>query len=80
MKNYEEKQLTLIDKMILNINQSSKWKITISYIKNDITNRYTLTIKKWKNCKYPIVKEFREFNDFIDYICNFWDIYFLLKR
>lgn len=83
MKTYEEKQLTLVNKMIKNISQDSKWNIIINYNKNIENNdRYNIEITKY-NKKYDydyIHKIYLSFDEFVDYICDFSEMYFFLKR
>lgn len=83
MKTYEEKQLTIVNKIIWNIIKSSDWNIYINYSKNTENNdRYDITITKAKS-KYDydyIHKIYLSFDEFIDYICDFSDMYFFLKR
>lgn len=82
MKNYEKNQLSLINKMIKNINQASDWNIIINYSKNKENDKYDIEITKY-NKKYDydyIHKSYLSLNEFIDYICDFWDIYFFLTR
>jgi hypothetical protein len=81
MKTYEEKQLSLMNKIIKNINQSSDWNIIINYNKNVENNdRYDITITK-VNSKYDynyIHKIYLSFDEFVDYICDFSENYFFL--
>lgn len=83
MKTYEEKQLTIVNKIIWNIIKSSDWNIYINYSKNTENNdRYDITITK-ANSKYDydyIHKIYLSFDEFVDYICNFSEMYFFLKR
>lgn len=83
MKTYEEKQLTLVNKMIKNISQVSNWNIIINYNKNVENNdRYDIEITKY-NKKYDydyIHKVYLSFDEFINYICDFSDSYFFLTR
>lgn len=83
MKTYEEKQLTIVNKIIWNIIKSSDWNIYINYSKNTENNdRYDITITK-ANSKYDydyIHKIYLSFDEFVDYICDFSDMYFFLKR
>lgn len=83
MKTYEEKQLTLVNKMIKNISQASNWDIIINYNKNVENNdRYDIEITKY-NKKYDydyIHKVYLSFDEFINYICDFSDSYFFLTR
>lgn len=83
MKTYEEKQLTLVNKMIKNISQDSKWNIIINYNKNIENNdRYDIEITKF-NKKYDydyIHKVYLSFDEFINYICDFSDTYFFFTR
>ena len=83
MKTYEEKQLTLVNKMIKNISQASNWNIIINYNKNIENNdRYNIEITKF-NKKYDydyIHKVYLSFDEFINYICDFSDNYFFLTR
>lgn len=83
MKTYEEKQLTLVNKMIKNISQDSKWNIIINYNKNIENNdRYDIEITKF-NKKYDydyIRKVYLSFDEFINYICDFSDNYFFFTR
>lgn len=83
MKTYEEKQLTIVNKIIWNIIKSSDWNIYINYSKNTENNdRYDITITK-ANSKYDydyIHKIYLSFDEFVDYICDFSEMYFFLKR
>jgi hypothetical protein len=83
METYEEKQLTIVNKIIWNIIKSSDWNIYINYSKNTENNdRYDITITK-ANSKYDydyIHKIYLSFDEFVDYICDFSDMYFFLKR
>ena len=83
MKTYEEKQLTLVNKIISNISQASNWNIIINYNKNTENNdRYDIEITKF-NKKYDydyIHKVYLSFDEFINYICDFSDMYFFLTR
>lgn len=83
MKIYEEKQLTIVNKIIWNIIKSSDWNIYINYSKNTENNdRYDITITK-ANSKYDydyIHKIYLSFDEFVDYICDFSDMYFFLTR
>jgi hypothetical protein len=83
MKTYEEKQLTLMNKMIKNISQASNWNIIINYNKNIENNdRYDIEITKY-NKKYDydyIHKVYLSFDEFINYICDFSESYFFLTR
>ena len=83
MKTYEEKQLTLVNKIISNISQASNWNIIINYNKNIENNdRYDIEITKY-NKKYDydyIHKVYLSFDEFINYICDFSDNYFFLTR
>lgn len=81
MKTYEEKQLTIVNKIIWNIIKSSDWNIYINYSKNTENNdRYDITITK-ANSKYDydyIHKIYLSFDEFVDYICDFSENYFFL--
>ena len=83
MKTYEEKQLTLMNKIISNISKASNWNIIINYNKNDENNdRYDIEITK-HNKKYNydyIHKSYLSFDEFVDYICDFSESYFFLIR
>lgn len=83
MKTYEEKQLTLVNKMIKNISQASNWNIIINYNKNDENDdKYDIEVTKY-NKKYDydyIRKSYLSFDEFVDYICDFSDSYFFLTR
>jgi len=83
MKTYEEKQLTIVNKIISNISQASNWNIIINYNKNVENNdRYDIEITKY-NRKYDydyIHKVYLSFDEFINYICDFSDSYFFLTR
>lgn len=83
MKTYEEKQLTIVNKIIWNIIKSSDWNIYINYSKNTENNdRYDITITK-ANSKYDydyIHKSYLSFDEFVDYICDFSESYFFLIR
>lgn len=83
MKTYEEKQLTIVNKIIWNIIKSSDWNIYINYSKNTENNdRYDITITK-ANSKYNydyIHKIYLSFDEFVDYICDFSENYFFLTR
>lgn len=83
MKTYEEKQLTIVNKIIWNIIKSSDWNIYINYSKNTENNdRYDITITK-ANSKYDydyIHKIYLSFDEFVDYICDFSESYFFLTR
>ena len=83
MKTYEEKQLTIVNKIISNISQASNWNIIINYNKNVENNdRYDIEITKF-NKKYDydyIHKVYLSFDEFINYICDFSEMYFFLKR
>lgn len=83
MKTYEEKQLTLMNKMIKNISEDSKWNIIINYNKNVENNdKYDIEITKY-NKKYDydyIHKVYLSFDEFINYICDFSESYFFFTR
>ena len=83
MKNYVKNQLSLINKMIKNINIASDWNIIINYHKNNENDdRYDIEITKY-NKKYDydyIHKVYLSFDEFIHYICDFSDSYFFLTR
>lgn len=83
MKNYIEKQLTIVNKIISNISQASNWNIIINYNKNTENNdKYDIEITKF-NKKYDydyIHKVYLSFDEFINYICDFSDSYFFLTR
>ena len=82
MKNYEKNQLSLINKMIKNINQAGDWNIIINYSKNKENDKYDIEITKY-NKKYDydyIHKSYLSLNEFIHYICDFSDSYFFLTR
>ena len=83
MKNYEKNQLSLINKIIKNINLASDWNIIINYHKNNENNdKYDIEISKF-NKKYDydyIHKVYLSFDEFVDYICDFSDSYFFLTR
>lgn len=81
MKTYEEKQLSLMNKIIKNINLASDWNIIINYNKNtENKDKYDITITK-ANSKYDynyIHKIYLSFDEFVDYICDFSENYFFL--
>lgn len=74
---YEQAQLKLVDDMILNVYKDSKGKVVVGYSKDNLMDEYMVVITKWK---MDIVKKYLRFDEFLHYICDFCDIYFLLRR